>query len=216
MTENGHQQINWRSRIVSSGKIRASQVTPHPNNPRRHPQAQREAVAASFDELGQIARIVINVNNGYLVDGEERSWLALAQADDVELDVDYVDLTEAEHLKALAYFDATTNMAYYDSERLDELLKQVNTDSPALQEMLAGLQTANEKLVYGATERGETPDERLDIFLNATIKQIVLYFNNDEFENVIERLAVILRANSFKNHTEVFLRLLEHYEATAL
>lgn len=136
---NIHPQINWRSRIVKSGKIKASQITPHPNNPRRHPQIQRDAVAASFNELGQIARIVININNGYLVDGEERSWLALAQNGDVELDVDYVDLTEDEHLKALTYFDAITNLANYDAQTLDMLLHEVNSDSPAIQQMLSEL-----------------------------------------------------------------------------
>lgn len=136
---NTHGQINWRSRIVKTGKILASQVTPHPNNPRKHPQIQRDAVAASFDELGQIAPIIVNINNGYLVDGEERSWLALAQANDVELDVNYVDLTEAEHLKALAYFDATGDLAYYDPEQLNYLLQEVNSDSAAIQRMLAQL-----------------------------------------------------------------------------
>lgn len=136
---NGHNQINWRSRIVKYGKILASQVTPHPNNPRVHPPHQQAAVAASFDELGQVAPIIININNGYLLDGEERSWLALAQETDVELDVIYVDLTEDEHLKALAYFDATGALATYDAGKLDELLAQVNTDNAAIQEMLAGL-----------------------------------------------------------------------------
>lgn len=140
-------QVNWRSRIVKTGKILASQVTPHPQNPRKHPQNQRDAVAASFNELGQIAPIIININNGYLVDGEERSWLALGQQGDVELDVNYVDLTEDEHLKALAIFDATTLMAIYDTAILDELLREVNTDEPALQKMLAEL----------AIESGLTP-----------------------------------------------------------
>jgi ParB family transcriptional regulator, chromosome partitioning protein len=138
---NQHQQVNWRSRIVKTGKILASQVQPHPNNPRKHPQIQRDAVAASFDELGQIAPIIININNGLLVDGEERSWLALAQNQDVELDVIYVDLTEAEHLKALAYFDATGDLAVYDAAQLDALLQEVNSDSPAIQRMLSDLAT---------------------------------------------------------------------------
>lgn len=153
-TDLERQQINWRSRIVRSGTIKASQITPHPQNPRRHPQLQREAVAASFNELGQIARIVINVNNGYLVDGEERSWLALAQEQDVDVECDWVDLTEEEHLKALTYFDATTNLAYYDASTLDELLQEVNSDSPAIQQMLASLAAG-----AGLYHEGQDPNE---------------------------------------------------------
>lgn len=140
MADNQHPAINWRSRIVKYGKIAASQITPHPNNPRKHPQLQRQAVAASFDELGQIAPILINVNNGYLVDGEERSWLALGQGDDVEVDAIWVDLSEEEHNKALVYFDATGDLATYDAERLALLLEDVNSDDSAIQQMIADLQ----------------------------------------------------------------------------
>jgi hypothetical protein len=133
------QPINWRSRIVKYGKIRAGDITPHPQNPRRHPQLQREVVAASFDELGQIAPILINARNGYLVDGEERSWLALGQGDDVEVDAIWVDLSEEEHNKALVYFDATGDLATYDAERLALLLADVNSPSSAIQQMISEL-----------------------------------------------------------------------------
>ena len=129
----------WRSRIVNRGTILASQITPHPNNPRRHPEAQRKVVEASFRELGQIAPIIININNGYLVDGEERSWLALDQSDDVLVECVWVDLTEAEHEKALLYLDASGDLATYDPERLYPLLADLQSDDGAIHQMLANL-----------------------------------------------------------------------------
>jgi len=156
-----HSTINWRSRIVRYDKIRASEITPHPQNPRRHPQFQRDVVAASFEELGQIAPIVINVNNGYLVDGEERSWLALDQDDDVELDVIYVDLTEEEHQKALLYLDHSASLAEIDAQRLDDLLRDVNSDQPAIQQMLAEL--AENNGLYGDEGSGaDDPGAQID------------------------------------------------------
>ena len=142
-------------------KIRASEITPHPQNPRRHPQFQRDVVAASFEELGQIAPIVININNGYLVDGEERSWLALDQDDDVELDVIYVDLTEEEHQKALLYLDHSASLAEIDAARLDDLLRDVNSDQPAIQQMLAEL--AENSGLYGDEGSGaDDPGAQID------------------------------------------------------
>jgi len=137
-------KINWRSRIVKYGKIRADQVTPHPNNPRKHPIAQRQAVEASFDVLGQIAPILINIRNGYLVDGEERTWLALSQGDETELDVVWIDLSEEEHALALASFDWITQMAYYDRPILESLLEDIETDNAALQSLLDDLAAAND------------------------------------------------------------------------
>jgi DNA modification methylase len=159
LTTNNHQQINWRSRIVKRGTILASQITPHPNNPRRHPQNQRDVVAASFDELGQIAPVILNVNNGYLVDGEERSWLALAQAEDVEVEAVWVDLTEVEHLKALTYLDASSALAEYDRDSLDTLLREVNSDSVAIQQMLSDL----------PSDAGLFPDELVEPIVHPTL-----------------------------------------------
>lgn len=133
------QAVNWRSRLVKVEKIMASQVCPHPQNPRRHPQIQRDATAASIDDLGLIAPIIININNGYLVDGEERTWLALAQPVDVELDAFYVDLTEEEHLRALLTYDPIGGLAQYDPNVFNELLEEYNTDSEAMQQMLTRL-----------------------------------------------------------------------------
>lgn len=147
-------KINWRSRIVGLGKIRADQVAKHPNNPRTHPQKQRDAVAASFDVLGQIAPIVINKRNGYLVDGEERTWLALSQGDDTELDVIYVDLDEEEHNLALVTFDWITQYAQYDRNNLDALLQTINTDDEALKSVIEELST-----MTGLTDQTESPPD---------------------------------------------------------
>lgn len=136
--------INWRSRIVRYGKIRADQIQPHPLNPRKHPIEQRKAVQASFDVLGQIAPILINENNGYLIDGEERSWLALAQGEATEVDAIWVDLTEEEHNLALTVYDWTTQMAYYDKDNLDSLLRDIDTDHEALQALLDDIATQND------------------------------------------------------------------------
>ena len=115
-------KINWRSRIVKSGKKAADQFTPHPLNPRRHPEFQRQVVSASLDELGQIAPVVENTLNGYLVDGEERIWQALSQGDDTPVDVIFVELSDEEHLRALELFDASGELAQYDKTRLQALI----------------------------------------------------------------------------------------------
>ena len=63
-------------------------------------------------------------------------------------------------------------------------------------------------------ERAVTPDERLDRFLNTTIRQIVLYLSAEEYEDVLKRLTAIRETEGLDNHTEIFLHLLRHYENT--
>lgn len=143
-----HFPVQWRSRVVRYGKIKASQITPHPNNPRRHPLLQRQAVAISFNELGQLAPIIINERNGYLVDGEERSWMALDQPGDVELDAIWVDLDEDEHLKALAYLDATGNLARYDLEQLNEIVAGLQIVNPVIEQMMQKIKAGSAAVQY--------------------------------------------------------------------
>ena len=55
-------------------------------------------------------------------------------------------------------------------------------------------------------------DEELDIYINAKIKQIVLYFDNDEYEKTIEKLEIIRTKENLKDNTEVFKFLLQQYK----
>lgn len=67
-------------------------------------------------------------------------------------------------------------------------------------------------LAYTDEERGLNPDERLDIYMNATIKQIVLLFDNEQYVEVMKALAHIRVTENVETNTEAFLRLLEVYE----
>lgn len=55
-------------------------------------------------------------------------------------------------------------------------------------------------------------DRSLDSYLEGNIKQIVLYFENAEYESVLERLEKIKESSGLGNHTEIFLTLLSEYE----
>jgi hypothetical protein len=56
--------------------------------------------------------------------------------------------------------------------------------------------------------------EDYDTYLGNTIKQIVLYFAADEYEDTLSRLKEIMAATGLESHTAVILKLLEHYEQT--
>src|SRR5690606_28892500 len=116
---------------------RASQLAANPLNWRTHPQRQRAAVQASLRELGWTGAVIENIETGYLIDGHERVWQALAK--DEEVPVLQVGVSEAGEKFAIAIFDPITYMAETDSEILDDLLHEVNTGEAALQELLEEL-----------------------------------------------------------------------------
>lgn len=130
---------DWQNRITRYGEQAADQFLANPLNPRRHPQPQRDAVKGSLDTLGWIAPVIVNKRTGYMIDGHERVMQALEQGDDTPVPFIEVDLSEDEERLALASFDWITQMAAYDRDSLDTLLKQVNTDDAALQSLLSEL-----------------------------------------------------------------------------
>lgn len=138
----------WRNRIVSHGVKPAKDFLANPFNWRLHPQAQADAVQSSIDELGWIAEVMENVQTGHVIDGHERIILALRKGEDTPVPYTSVDLSPDEEKIALAVFDPITTMAGADKEKLDALLRDVQPESAALQQMLSDL-AAREGLYLG-------------------------------------------------------------------
>ncbi len=127
----------FRNRIIGYGTKPADQFQANPLNFRKHPQRQRDAVNASLRSLGWIATVIENTTTGNLLDGHERVWQALPRNEDVPYL--QVELTEDEERLALSIFDPIGAMAETDANILDELLRSVNTDEEALQNLLNSL-----------------------------------------------------------------------------
>lgn len=125
----------WQNRIVGHGVLPADQFAANPENPRRHPQKQRDAMRGSLDALGWIAPVVVNQRTGYLIDGHERVMQALE--DNEPVPYIEVDLSEDEERLALASYDWITTLAEYDRDVLSELMQDIHTDSVELQAMFS-------------------------------------------------------------------------------
>jgi len=53
----------------------------------------------------------------------------------------------------------------------------------------------------------------MDSYLEGSIKQVVLFFKNADFDDVLRRLDIVQTETGTDNHTEAFLKLLESWEA---
>ena len=106
----------------------------------------------------------------------------------------------------------------WDEAKLTEILRDLQ-DAEALTgvgwsedqvaEMLALADgTAAEQVV------GKGYQEDLKTYEAAEIKQVVLYFEADKYEDVLKRLGALMERRGITTHTGAFMALLEHYEAT--
>lgn len=117
--------------------MKASDLLPSPRNWRRHPQAQADALRGVLAEIGYCdALLGRDTPEGViLIDGHLRA----ETTPDADVPVLILDVDEAEADKLLLTLDPLAALAEPDAVKLDELLRDVETSSEAVQRMLEQL-----------------------------------------------------------------------------
>jgi len=130
--------MNIRDRIKELRRVGAGDLRPNPRNWRTHPKAQQDALRGVLAEIGYAdALIVRELPDGTLeiIDGHLRA----ETTPDTIVPVLVTDLTEDEANKLLATLDPLAAMAEVDPTKLDELLREVQTESEAVAALLTDL-----------------------------------------------------------------------------
>lgn len=135
------------------------------------------------------------------------------------IDVSHLNWNKAQ---AFAIADNRSAQKGYDDEKLlSGLLVEIAANNKSWLPAVGYSQDEIDKMLHEATRnsevsqsesRGTKPEEALEGFNNATIKQIVLYFSGPEYDAVLDRLKTVMNSEELESHTDVFLRLLELYE----
>ena len=150
-----------RDRIIGLRRVKASDLRPSPANWRTHPTPQRDALRGLLAEIGYCdALIARELEDGALelIDGHLRA----ETTPEVEVRVLILDLNEAEARKLLTTLDPLAAVAGADAGKLDELLKEFQTDSEAVQAMIerlareAGCAYAELQEIVGERDGGQS------------------------------------------------------------
>ena len=131
---NGTASPTIRDRVRELRRVRAGDLRPNPKNWRRHPEAQAAALKGLLSEIGYAdALIVRELPDGsyMIIDGHLRA----ETTPDMMVPVLVVDVTEEEADKLLLALDPLAGMAESDSERLADLIRTVQTDNAAVEEL---------------------------------------------------------------------------------
>lgn len=128
--------MNIRNRVKSLRMVPASDLRPNPKNWRTHPKAQQDALRGVLSEIGLAdACLARELPDGslMLIDGHLRA----ETLGDGDVPVLILDVNEVEADKLLATLDPLAAMAESDAAKLDALLRNVDTGSEALQQMIS-------------------------------------------------------------------------------
>jgi hypothetical protein len=165
-----------RNRIKTHVRVRAGELVPHELNPRTHSAAQRAALAALYAEIG-FARSLLayELPDGRLklIDGHLRQDLA----PDMEVEVEVLDVSDAEARALLLSLDPLAQLADYDRTALDRLRSLASTSSDAIANLWASIAQTNAAVeeslaaVRGARERSESIAEQFLILVECVDEQ---------------------------------------------
>lgn len=154
--------MNIRDRVKEFRRVPASELRPNPKNWRTHPKEQQDALRGLLADVGFAgAELCRELPDGslMLIDGHCRAEIMGAN----EVPCLILDVSEAESDKLLATFDPIGTMAGADRDRLDSLLREVQTESQDVAKMLeelgkkAGCDWAKEKQAVVEDEVPEPP-----------------------------------------------------------
>jgi hypothetical protein len=133
-----------RNRITGHRRVRAGDLVAHELNPRLHSEAQRAALAALYEEIG-FARSLLayELPDGRLklIDGHLRREMDPEQVVDVEI----LDVDDAEARALLLSLDPLAALADYDRSRLDELRRAAATRSDAVENLWRSIAAAGDE-----------------------------------------------------------------------
>jgi DNA modification methylase len=148
--------MKLRDRIKELRRVKASDILPNPANWRTHPKAQQDAMRGILAEVGIADALLVRETEAglQLIDGHLRADVA----PDSEWPVLVLDVDDKEAAKLLATVDPLAAMAETDPAKLDELLRQIDTDSEALQQMLAELAA---EAGLGSNDNGEIIEDEV-------------------------------------------------------
>lgn len=131
-----------RNRIVRHVRVRTGDLVPHELNPRTHSDAQRRALGQLYDEIG-FARSLLayELPDGRLkiIDGHLRA----AMDPDHLVDVEVLDVTDAEARALLLAIDPLAQLAGYEEETLNALREVAEKDSEAVRSLWQVIEEAS-------------------------------------------------------------------------
>jgi hypothetical protein len=130
-----------RNRIKAHVRVKAGSLVPHELNPRRHTDEQRAVLAAIYEDVG-FARSLLayELPDGRLklIDGHLRAAMDPEQ----EVDVEVLDVNDAEARALILSIDPLAQLASYDAATLENLRRITTTDQDALHNLWQGIADA--------------------------------------------------------------------------
>lgn len=195
------------------------EIKPYEKNAKKHPEGQIAKLAESFKRFGIKQPVVVDkagvivAGHGRFLAAQSLGWSEWRETSHSKKGDTFIPFIRAEELD-----DNEIKMYRLADNKLSESGFATELVIAELKELeLAGIETN----ITGFELKDLEPlpsidpnelDEKNQSFAGKNTKQIVLYFNDNEYQSTVDRLEDVREQLGVDNNTEALLGLLEFYE----
>lgn len=199
------------------GKLVAvDSLVANPRNPNTHPTEQIERLATVLKTQGWRVPVVVSNLSGFIVRGHGRVEAAKI-AGFKKVPVDYQDYeNEAAEWSDLIADNRLAELSSLDNEKLKDVLNELDQSNADL-ELTGFNENEIETLmtqIYQGDERGKTPEEWAELYDESQVRQIVLIYPEEEFDEIMGIVGRIRDENGLSNNTEAVTLALKKFGNT--
>ena len=226
-----------KTQDVKSLFMNINELNKYHKNPRKITSKQHDFLEQTMQEFGDLSGVVFNKTTGEVVGGNQRTSIFKKYADKVKIEkteqpkdaqgtiaIGYIDFNGSKfsyrevewdtEKEARANIIANKAGGFWDNDVLANEFDEDLLLSAGFEDFELGIFDAKDIDLSERAEDKNPLQSDLDTYLDGSIKQIVLYFQKSEYDEIIDRLEAIQLESGLTSFTDVFKLMLETYENT--
>lgn len=191
--------------LVSPNELKAN-----PRNPNTHTEEQIKRLCKVITEQGFRVPIVVSKQSGKVVAGHGRLQASLKLGLE-KVPVSFQDFaSEAQENTHMLADNRLAELADMDNTMLKDLLQELDTgeidmDLTGFSESEIGSLMTQ---VFQGDDTGDDPTDKLEVMQNTQLRQIMLVYKQEEFEEIIDLLEELKSKMSLETNHDVITQLI--------
>lgn len=209
-------------------------------NPRKIGEERFDKLDSSLQRLGDLGGIVVNLNTNEIIGGNQRVKTFMRDKDKYQIEIiQTLKVPAPDGTVSYGYVIREKGTAHEQRFSYREVVwdeaqcEEANVVANKLTgfwdfDILANEFEMDKLLEYGFTKQDldlmpkdqkvemdkDMLAKSMDSYLDGNIKQIVLYFKSENFDDIMKRLDTVMAKEKLPSHTDAFIKLLDTYENT--
>lgn len=194
-------------------------LVPHPQNPNKHSDKQIALLAKVIRHTGWRSPIIVSKKTGFVIAGHGRLEAAkLLEVTEVPIE-EQTFKNEAEEYAHLVADNRIAELSNLSADLTLDILKKLKEDDSYDLELTGytddefeALLDLHSPLSHEDSAEDTSIADKKEVYDNTTLRQITLIYQEDEYEEILEKINEIREAKELETNTDAVTVALQAYK----